>query len=215
VWLIRAGFKGQIIDVNGRFILPDVIEETLVAIITGDDKKLRELDTETADAGLLGPTPDEPPPKLLPGHGSALGTDNAPTDGPRPNMPVRGGVITQKFGVPNARYAAGRHTGIDIAYPNGRNTRGAPVYAVIGGRVLPKFGGSAYGITVWIAGTDGHTWLYAHLKNKRAFPGGIVKVGQKIGEVGNTGMTGGFNHLHLEQSTGKTWHYNDVQNPVW
>jgi murein DD-endopeptidase MepM/ murein hydrolase activator NlpD len=210
VWLVRAAFKGQVIDSNGKFVLPDVVEETLVAIITGDDKKLRELDKETSGEGLLSPTPEESPPKLL---GGIVGTDTNPRNPIK--SPIDGGVVTYPFGVKNARYTAGRHTGVDYAYPNGRNTRGAPVKAVVAGRVLPKFGGAAYGTTVWIRGADGHTWLYAHLSSKRALPGMAVDVGQVIGKVGNSGMTGGFNHLHLEQSRGRDWHYNDVQNPTW
>ena len=43
---------------------------------------------------------------------------------------------------------------------------------------------------------DGTRTLYLHLKTIQATPGGEVRAGQKIGEVGKTGRVTGA-HLHL------------------
>jgi cell wall-associated NlpC family hydrolase len=80
VWLTRAAFKGQVFDETGNFVLPQLIEDTLTAIITGDQSKLQELDAQTSDAGLLGPTPDEVPVQLLQGS-SAFAADSNSTPG--------------------------------------------------------------------------------------------------------------------------------------
>lgn len=88
------------------------------------------------------------------------------------------------------------HTGIDFtARP------GTPVYATgdgvvrIAGRNAE--GLSGYGIVVAIDHGYGFRTLYAHLKSASVHPGQHVKRGEKIGEVGSSGLSTG-NHLHYE-----------------
>jgi cell wall-associated NlpC family hydrolase len=83
VWLVRAMFKGQITDASGKFILPQVIEETLVAIITGNDTKLTELDAQAAGTSVLDPIPAESPPDHLGARdgGGGGGSWSLTTDG--------------------------------------------------------------------------------------------------------------------------------------
>ena len=88
------------------------------------------------------------------------------------------------------------HTGIDFtARP------GTPVYATgdgvvrIAGRNAE--GLSGYGVVVAIDHGYGFRTLYAHLKGTNVRVGQHVKRGEKIGEVGSTGLSTG-NHLHYE-----------------
>jgi hypothetical protein len=108
IWLIRAGFRGQVIDESGQFILPQVIEDTLTAIITGDEAKLNELDAQTSGSGLLEPTPDEQPPVLLEGStpaGAGTGQGNADAFAA---SGVRGKVVAAAQSYRNDRYSQAR-----------------------------------------------------------------------------------------------------------
>ena len=88
------------------------------------------------------------------------------------------------------------HTGIDFtARP------GTPIYATgdgvvrVAGRNAEGFSG--YGVVVVIDHGYGFRTLYAHMKSTNVRPGQHVKRGEKIGEVGSTGLSTG-NHLHYE-----------------
>ena len=88
------------------------------------------------------------------------------------------------------------HTGIDFtARP------GTPVYATgdgvvrIAGRNAEGLAG--YGVVVAIDHGYGFRTLYAHLKGTNVRVGQRVKRGEKIGEVGSTGLSTGT-HLHYE-----------------
>ena len=93
----------------------------------------------------------------------------------------------------------GYHTGIDY-----RGKQGTPVYAAASGRVsFAKFGMSGsgyggYGNAVVIQHEDGTTQaLYGHMYELNVKVNDVVKAGQVIGTVGNTGISSG-NHLHFQ-----------------
>jgi murein DD-endopeptidase MepM/ murein hydrolase activator NlpD len=85
------------------------------------------------------------------------------------------------------------HTGIDFAAP-----LGTPIYATANGQVTEvdvKFDG--YGKMVIIDHGFGYTTRYAHLQDFLVKIGQKVKRGQRIGFVGNTGLSTA-SHLHYE-----------------
>ena len=85
------------------------------------------------------------------------------------------------------------HSGIDLPAP-----AGTPIYAAESGKVILAEYYGGYGNTVIIDHGAGMSTLYGHIR-----PGGIkvkagqvVERGQKIAEVGTTGLSTG-NHLHF------------------
>ncbi|MBR1517660.1 MAG: M23 family metallopeptidase [Bacteroidales bacterium] len=88
------------------------------------------------------------------------------------------------------------HTGIDLTA-----AKGEPVYATGDGVVKVASrnaeGFSGYGVAVFIDHGYGFQTLYAHLSGVAVRPGQTVKRGEKIGYVGNTGLSSG-SHLHYE-----------------
>ncbi|MFF3150779.1 peptidoglycan DD-metalloendopeptidase family protein, partial [Streptomyces sp. NPDC057927] len=115
-----------------------------------------------------------------------------------------GGQITSGYGT--YRGNTGTHFGIDIA-----GKRGQKVEANANGKVTfagKGVGNSAsYGNYIKIKGKGGKEYLYAHLDSVNVKKGQKVKVGQKLGAIGNTGTvqtvgnkkTGAGSHLHYEE----------------
>jgi murein DD-endopeptidase MepM/ murein hydrolase activator NlpD len=84
------------------------------------------------------------------------------------------------------------HTGLDFpAEP------GTPIRAAAGGVVLELGVHPEYGQTLELDHGNRLTTLYAHLRRALVKPGDIVRRGQVIAEVGNTGRSTGP-HLHFE-----------------
>ena len=84
------------------------------------------------------------------------------------------------------------HTGLDFpAEP------GTPIRAAAGGVVLELGAHPEYGQTLELDHGNMLTTLYAHLRRALVKPGDIVRRGQVIAEVGNTGRSTGP-HLHFE-----------------
>ena len=100
--------------------------------------------------------------------------------------PVRGRVV-RGFGKQKDPYSGEfiNHLGIDI-----EASIGTPVTAVAGGTVqLARFI-KAYGQTIAISHDNGaYSTVYAHLSLIRVKPNDVVKTGQTIGLVGNSGLT--------------------------
>jgi murein DD-endopeptidase MepM/ murein hydrolase activator NlpD len=112
--------------------------------------------------------------------------------------PARG-TVTSPFG-----YRWGRlHAGIDIGA-----SIGTPIYAARGGVV--SFSGvmGGYGNIIVLDHGDGMTTRYAHQSALGASVGQTVRVGDRIGSVGNTGSSTGP-HLHFEVRIN-----DQPQNPI-
>ena len=84
------------------------------------------------------------------------------------------------------------HKGIDFRAPTGTS-----VFAAGDGNVIKAEVHEKYGKLIIIQHQEAFTSLYAHLDQIDVKEGDKVKAGQKIGEVGNTGLSTG-SHLHYE-----------------
>ncbi len=121
---------------------------------------------------------------------------------PTLKFPVPSGVLSSPFGFRWGKF----HKGLDISAPSGK-----PVLACAEGRVI--FTGSRkklrrYGNTVLIDHGKGVYTYYAHLKDILVKKNQLVRRGQSIARVGNTGRSTGP-HLHLEVRVA-----NMVHNPL-
>jgi LysM repeat protein len=93
------------------------------------------------------------------------------------------------------------HRAIDIAA-----AKGTPVVAAAGGRVVYAGWRSETqgGNVVWIEHNGGLYTTYNHLSKWSVRWGQTVRAGQKIGEIGTTGVSSGP-HLHFEVWLGYPW----------
>lgn len=97
------------------------------------------------------------------------------------------GVITDTYGT-----RKGSHKGIDIA-----GVGGTPIHAVDGGTVTKSYYSDSYGHVVFVKHPNSLETVYAHLRKRNVAEGRIVKQGEILGEMGNTGDSSG-SHLHFE-----------------
>lgn len=128
------------------------------------------------------------------------------------SLPVTPLRITSKFGKRNTGIAGAStdHKGIDLGADKSKYktaTDGGPVMAVMDGTITTSSFNKSRGWVVIIshakeAGKTVET-LYQHLKEKGEPVGKIVKAGDKIGTMGNTGV-GAQLHLHFELRLGGT-----------
>jgi len=115
--------------------------------------------------------------------------------------PVAGGIgrITNYFG-PEVHPFTQQwylHKGIDIAY-----RRGIDLVAAANGKVIErKYEPMGFGNYIVVRHAYGFATKYAHLDNVYVEEGDVVTQGQKIGTMGNTGMSTGP-HLHFEVRIG-------------
>ena len=84
------------------------------------------------------------------------------------------------------------HTGLDFPA-----TPGTPIYAAAGGVVVTQEFQPEYGNIIEIDHGNDLISRYAHASKVGVKNGDLIKRGQKIGEVGNTGRSTGP-HLHFE-----------------
>lgn len=84
------------------------------------------------------------------------------------------------------------HQGIDIA-----NETGTPIYATADGVVRNISYENGYGKRLFISHQNGYETQYAHLYSYQVREGDIVRKGQIIALMGNTGLSTGP-HLHYE-----------------
>jgi len=114
--------------------------------------------------------------------------------------PVEGGRLTSAFGPRDASH----HDGIDISAP-----AGTPVRAARDGRVLYSDTLRGYGNLIILEHDGGYATVYAHNRENRADRGDVVRQGEQIATVGETGKTSGPN-LHFEIRKD-----NVARNPIY
>ncbi|MCM3585170.1 peptidoglycan DD-metalloendopeptidase family protein [Mesobacillus maritimus] len=130
--------------------------------------------------------------------------------------PVSGGSFTwPASGYVSSGYGSrslGNHHGIDIA--KGGNV---PIVAAADGVVIRSYYSSSYGNAIFISHSINgqvYTTVYAHMSNRAVGSGAVVKKGQRIGTMGNTGQSFG-QHLHFELHKG-AWNMSksNAVNPL-
>lgn len=104
------------------------------------------------------------------------------------------GVITSRYGYRDHPIIndASFHTGIDIAAKSG-----STITSFADGKVIEAGRNSTYGNYLLIEHSDGIRSFYGHNSKLNVKKGQSVKLGQKVAEVGSTGMSTGP-HLHFE-----------------
>ncbi len=103
-------------------------------------------------------------------------------------LPLNDYTFTAPFGIRFGKL----HAGIDLAA-----AEGVPYKAVHAGKVTAAGYYGGYGYSVTVQNDDGTEIIYAHSRRLLVKTGDVVKAGQVLGEVGNTGYSYGT-HLHLE-----------------
>lgn len=109
-------------------------------------------------------------------------------------FPLMAPKLSSKFGSrrhPVYRYQR-HHSGVDLAAPMNSHVR-----AVSGGTVVFADSYKGYGKLVTIEHEQGYASMYGHLNEISVNPGQVVKAGDIIGRVGETGVATGP-HLHFE-----------------
>lgn len=163
--------------------------------------------TEPDDDPSIGQLEDAAPPPPPPPAPVDAGADAGPERAP---SPVPGKVVTYPYGVKNARYAAGYHTGEDYAAAVGLD-----VVAVRKGKIVwSNDNGGAYGKWMGLEADNGRTYVYCHLSSRSFSTGATVTAGQTIGKVGATGNVTGP-HLHFEDHPKGPFKYAEVRKPQW
>lgn len=136
-------------------------------------------------------------------HRTIINAPSHRTARPRPpehdlsTKPLAWGVLMSEYGFrvnPTGNHEPRKHNGIDYAAPVGTD-----VYAAGDGVVVYRYLSKSYGNYLRIKHANGFSSVYAHLHAYAAGmkDGAIVKRGQVIGKVGNTGRSTGP-HLHFE-----------------
>jgi murein DD-endopeptidase MepM/ murein hydrolase activator NlpD len=103
------------------------------------------------------------------------------------------GYITSLYGYRPSPFTGIRqfHTGLDVGAPTG-----TPIKAAMSGRVSAAGYDDVSGNYVVITHHSGYRTLYAHMSVIRAKAGNYVRTGDRIGDVGSTGLSTGP-HLHF------------------
>jgi len=115
-------------------------------------------------------------------------------------LPVKG-RLSSEFGlrrIYNKQKRVRRHTGLDIAAPNG-----TPIVAPAKGKVILTGDYFFTGGTVFIDHGQGLITMYCHLSKTDVKAGDELQQGDRIGEVGSTGRVSGP-HLHWVVSLNNT-----------
>jgi murein DD-endopeptidase MepM/ murein hydrolase activator NlpD len=110
------------------------------------------------------------------------------------------GYISSNYGYRMAPFAGSRqfHTGVDMAAP-----LGSPLRAAMAGRVVQVGYDSSFGNFVWISHHSGYRTFYGHMDVVTVKAGAYVGTGERIGDVGSSGL-----------STGPHVHFSVYQNGV-
>ncbi len=119
---------------------------------------------------------------------------------PVPNSYISSGFGTRRHPIKKYTHF---HKGIDLVAP-----RGTPIIAPADGQVISAGRNSGYGLEVMIDHRYGFKTRFGHLQKIYVRKGQFIKRGDKIGEVGKTGLATS-SHLHYEV------YFNDKPlNPV-
>ena len=104
-----------------------------------------------------------------------------------------GGYVSSPYGYRIAPFARSRqfHSGLDIGAP-----MGAPVRAAMSGRVSQVGYDDSFGNYAVISHHSGYRTFYAHMSEVKTRAGAFVETGERIGDVGSTGLSTGP-HLHF------------------
>jgi peptidoglycan LD-endopeptidase LytH len=177
-------------DLNARRHQQDV---TMASLTAQRDQIARELE---ALAAAMPPRPARQPRARPSRSASGLGqrVRGAGAPGALFICPIDGPVaFSDDFGAP--RGGGRRHMGVDLLSP-----RGTLNVAVVNGTIetRPWSGG---GITIFLRGDDGHTYVYMHLMQIEGTVPRRVAQGDVIGLTGNTGHAYGY-HTHFEYHPG-------------
>lgn len=115
--------------------------------------------------------------------------------------------VTSPFGYRTLNGSRQYHTGYDLVGVGSYEVVAAVGGKVIQSRIVADKNNATWqwGNYVCILGTDGRYYYYCHLKSRAVKAGQTVKVGDKLGIMGNTGYSFGA-HLHFEvrAADGKT-----------
>ena len=104
------------------------------------------------------------------------------------------GTVTSPFGYRRSPFNESRsefHSGIDI-----RGSTGTPIRAAMSGRVSRVGFDNTMGNFVIVNHHSGYSTLYGHMSLVRVRAGAYVGTGERIGDVGSTGLSTGP-HLHF------------------
>ncbi|MDR0878095.1 MAG: M23 family metallopeptidase [Treponema sp.] len=104
-----------------------------------------------------------------------------------------GGYLSSPYGYRISPFTGARqfHSGLDLAAPTG-----TPVRAAMSGRVSTAGWSDTFGNYVVITHHSGYRTLYGHMNVIRVRSGAYVGTGERIGDVGSTGLSTGP-HLHF------------------
>ena len=103
------------------------------------------------------------------------------------------GYISSSYGYRIAPFGGTRafHSGLDIASP-----MGSPVKAAMAGRITQVGYDDSFGNYVLISHHSGYRTFYGHMSLVRVKAGAYVGTGERIGDVGSTGLSTGP-HVHF------------------
>jgi len=104
------------------------------------------------------------------------------------------GYITSPYGYrrwPFGGNARQFHSGLDIGAPSGSSVR-----AAMSGRISAVGWDDVLGNYIVISHHSGYRTMYGHMSATRVKPGAYVGTGERIGDVGSTGLSTGP-HLHF------------------
>lgn len=109
-------------------------------------------------------------------------------------VPVPDAITTSGFGWRIDPFTGARnfHDGMDLAVP-----AGSAILAAAPGKIVFSGINSSYGLMAEIDHGQGIRTRYAHAQRFFVQPGDLVRAGQQIGTVGNSGRSTG-SHLHFE-----------------
>ena len=103
------------------------------------------------------------------------------------------GYVSSLYGYRIAPFGGVRsfHSGLDIASP-----MGSPVKAAMAGRISQVGYDDSFGNFVLISHHSGYRTFYGHMSVVRVKTGAYVETGERIGDVGSTGLSTGP-HVHF------------------